>query len=314
MGKILAICTSPLRGTEKTSQETGVLQENFGIVGDAHGGDWHRQVSLMSAEKIAQFQAKGAEIHPGSFGENLVVDGMDCAKLSVGTWLQSGETILEISQIGKECHTKCTIYQSMGDCIMPREGVFAKVVRGGAIAVGDAIEIIPRKEVFPVQVGVITLSDRCFSGNREDKSGKILSKILIEAGFQVVEEILLPDVAEPLENNLIRLADQRQLDLIITTGGTGFAPRDITPEATLAVAHRLAPGISEAIRSFSMNITPSAMLSRGVSVIRGKTLIVNLPGSPKACRECLEVFLPQIPHATTLLRGISQDCGQEGRG
>ena len=125
-----------------------------------------------------------------------------------------------------------------------------------------------------------------------------------------MERLLLPDEAAPLKNQLIRLCDQRQLDLILTTGGTGFAPRDITPEATLAVAHRNAPGIAEAIRSASLSITPRAMLSRAVSVIRGKTLIVNLPGSPKACMESMDVFLDTLPHALDLLRGRVQDCAR----
>ena len=118
----------------------------------------------------------------------------------------------------------------------------------------------------------------------------------------------LPDGPLPLKAQLIRLCDQRQLDLILTTGGTGFTPRDQTPEATLAVAERQAPGIAEAIRATSMRITPRAMLGRGVSVIRGKTLIINLPGSPKACNESMDVFLDQMPHALALLRGAVTDC------
>ena len=133
---------------------------------------------------------------------------------------------------------------------------------------------------------------------------------LTEAGYVVVEQLLLADEREPLERILIRLCDQRQLDLILTTGGTGFAPRDITPEATRAVAERDAPGIAEAIRAASLRITPRAMLSRAASVIRGKTLIINLPGSPKACMESMDVFLDQLPHALELLRGTPQDCGR----
>ena len=126
----------------------------------------------------------------------------------------------------------------------------------------------------------------------------------------VVEQLVRPDERELLERSLIRLCDQRQLDLILTTGGTGFAPRDITPEATRAVAERDAPGIAEAIRAASMRITPRAMLSRAAAVIRGKTLIINLPGSPRACMEGMDVFLDQLPHALDLLRGMPQDCGR----
>ena len=310
MGKIIAICTSDVRGVQKQPRDTAWLDKDWGIRGDAHAGHWHRQVSLFAAEEIAAFNEKGAGVQPGAFGENLVVEGIDLRRLPVGTLLQSGDVLLELTQIGKECHNHCAIYQKMGDCIMPREGVFARVIQGGKIAVGDEISVQPRTAPFPFQAAVITLSDRCAAGKREDKSGPVVAKRLTEAGYVVAEQLLLADEREPLERNLIRLCDQRQLDLILTTGGTGFAPRDITPEATRAVAERDAPGIVEAIRAASLRITPRAMLSRAVSVIRGKTLIINLPGSPKACMESMDVFLDQLPHALELLRGTPQDCGR----
>ena len=310
MGKIIAICTSDVRGVQKQPRDTAWLDKDWGIRGDAHAGHWHRQVSLLAAEEIAAFNEKGAGVQPGAFGENLVVEGIDLRRLPVGTLLQSEDAVLEITQIGKECHSHCAIYQKMGDCIMPREGVFARVIQGGKIAVGDEMAVQPRTAPFPFQAAVITLSDRCAAGKREDKSGPVVAKRLTEAGYVVAEQLLLADEREPLERNLIRLCDQRQLDLILTTGGTGFAPRDITPEATRAVAERDAPGIAEAIRAASLSITPRAMLSRAASVIRGKTLIINLPGSPKACMESMDVFLDQLPHALALLRGTPQDCGR----
>lgn len=310
MGKIIAICTSDVRGVQKQPRDTAWLDKDWGIRGDAHAGHWHRQVSLLSAEEIAAFNEKGAGVQPGAFGENLVVEGIGLRRLPVGTLLGCGDAVLEITQIGKECHSHCAIYQKMGDCIMPREGVFARVITGGQIAVGCDIHVLPRTAPLPFQAAVITLSDRCAAGEREDKSGPAVAKRLADAGYTVVEQLLLADEREPLERNLIRLCDQRQLDLILTTGGTGFAPRDITPEATRAVAERDAPGIAEAIRAASLRITPRAMLSRAASVIRGKTLIINLPGSPKACMEIMDVFLDQLPHALELLRGTPQDCGR----
>ena len=239
-----------------------------------------------------------------------MVEGIDFRALPVGTLLRCGDVLLEMTQIGKECHSHCEIYQKMGDCIMPREGVFARVLEPGSIAVGDEMTLQPRTAPRPWQAAVITLSDKGARGEREDRSGPVIAQRLKDNGYEVVELLLLPDEATPLKNQLIRLCDQRQLDLILTTGGTGFAPRDITPEATLAVAHRNAPGIAEAIRSASLAITPRAMLSRAVSVIRGKTLIVNLPGSPKACMESMDVFLDTLPHALDLLRGRVQDCAR----
>lgn len=310
MGEIKAICISERRGTAKHPVETARLLEGYGIEGDAHGGNWHRQVSLLGLEKIEDFRKRGAEVEFGAFGENIVAEGIDFRRLPVGSWIGMGEAVLELTQIGKECHTHCAIYHSVGDCIMPREGVFARVLKGGIIRVGDRVEVLERETPFPWQAAVITLSDKGAAGERKDESGPAIAARLRENGYEVVETILLADDRERLENTLIRLADQRQLDLILTTGGTGFSPRDITPEATLAVAHRQAPGIAEAIRAASMNITPRAMLGRGVSVIRGKTLIINLPGSPKACQESMDVFLDTIPHAMGLLRGRVQDCAR----
>ena len=172
------------------------------------------------------------------------------------------------------------------------------------------MEIEPRETPLPWQAAVITLSDQGAAGLREDKSGPAIAERLRQNGYEVIEQLLLPDDRARLEKELIRLCDQRQPDLILTTGGTGFSARDITPEATLAVAERQVPGIAEAIRTESMRITKRAMLSRAVSVIRGKTLIVNLPGSPKACMESMDVFLDTIPHGMGLLRGTVHDCAR----
>lgn len=310
MGTVLAVCRSSVRGIQKTNEQSGWFETEWGIQGDAHAGRWHRQVSLLSADRIARFNEKGAGVGPGDFGENLVVEGIDFSSLPVGTWLRCGDVLLEITQIGKECHSHCAIYHKMGDCIMPREGVFARVLEAGQISAGDQMSVVPRKEPLPFQAAVITLSDRCSSGEREDESGPAIEKRLMEEGYQIIERLVLPDDRAALEKELIRLCDQRTPDLILTTGGTGFSPRDITPEATLAVAERPAPGIAEAIRAASMEITRRAMLSRAVSVIRGKTLIVNLPGSPKACMESMDVFMDQLPHGLSLLRGSVMDCGR----
>lgn len=311
MGKVIAVCTSDRRGIQKKDVGAGYFSADWGIAGDAHGGNWHRQVSLLSADKIAAFNEKGAGVIPGAFGENLVVEGFDFRALPVGTLLRCGDVLLEMTQIGKECHSHCEIYKKMGDCIMPREGVFARVLEPGEIKVGDEMTIEPRKTPRPWQAAVITLSDKGARGEREDKSGPAIAARLRESGYEVVEQLLLADEMAALKAALIRLCDQRQLDLILTTGGTGFSPRDTTPEATLAVATRLAPGIAEAIRAESLKITKHAMLSRAQSVIRGKTLIINLPGSPKACMESMDVFMDAIPHAMGLLRNEVQDCARK---
>ena len=161
------------------------------------------------------------------------------------------------------------------------------------------------------RAGIVTLSDKGAAGEREDKSGAVIKEILESAGYEVVAQSLLPDEGEALKAELIHLSDQVQCDLVLTTGGTGFSRRDVTPEATMAVAERNAPGIAVAIRAYSMTVTKRAMLSRGVSVIRGGTLIINLPGSPKAVRESLEYVLDTLPHGLDILSGRSGECARK---
>lgn len=142
MGIVRAVCISPAKGTQKTNVGSAEFIEEFGIKGDAHAGKWHRQVSLLSNEKIEAFRARGAEVKDGAFGENLVVEGFDFKNFPVGTRFQCNDVILEMTQIGKECHHGCEIFQKMGDCIMPREGVFARVLHGGTISSGDELYIL----------------------------------------------------------------------------------------------------------------------------------------------------------------------------
>jgi MOSC domain-containing protein YiiM len=139
MGTIKGICISKEKGTQKHEIPEVKLIEEFGLENDAHAGKWHRQVSLLSYEKIEEFRARGAKVDFGAFGENLIVDGYDFKNLPVGTRFSCGDVLLEMTQIGKKCHSHCEIYKVMGDCIMPREGVFARVLKGGIIHVGDEL-------------------------------------------------------------------------------------------------------------------------------------------------------------------------------
>jgi MOSC domain-containing protein YiiM len=141
--KILAVCTSEAKGERKTDVGQGVLQKGFGLVGDAHGGDWHRQVSLLAIESIDKMRAAGLDVGPGDFAENLTTQGLNLYSLPVGTRLRvGGQILLEMTQIGKECHDRCAIYHQAGDCVMPREGVFAIVLEGGSVKAGDSVEIL----------------------------------------------------------------------------------------------------------------------------------------------------------------------------
>lgn len=308
MGIVKAICISEKKGTQKHRVEEAVFMEDYGIENDAHAGKWHRQVSLLSYDKIEDFKKRGADVLDGAFGENLVVEGFDFRNLPVGTIFQCGDVILEMTQIGKQCHSHCEIYKIMGECIMPKEGVFTKVIQGGIIRTGDEMTIIGERSRF--KTAVLTLSDKGAAGEREDKSGPLIREIIEKENYLVIDQRVLPDEQKTIEETLIHLCDRLKVDLILTTGGTGFSLRDRTPEATMAVADRMAPGIAEAIRAYSMQITNRAMLSRGVSALRGQTLIINLPGSPKAVKESLDCILPALPHGLEILKGSASECAR----
>ena len=159
-----------------------------------------------------------------------------------------------------------------------------------------------------IRVGVITASDKGSRGEREDLSGPTLAELVKEIDGQVVEYVVLPDDQALLEETMRLWADERSLDLILTTGGTGFSMRDVTPEATLAVADRMVPGIAEVMRMESLKVTPKAMLSRAIAVLRKRTLIINMPGSPKAVRECFAAIASAIPHGIQILKGEASEC------
>lgn len=160
-------------------------------------------------------------------------------------------------------------------------------------------------------VGIITSSDKGYVGEREDKSGAVIEEIVNEKGFKVVKKVVLPDEKDLLEKEMINMCDELKVNLLLTTGGTGFSKRDVTPEATKSVIEREAPGIVEAIRYYSLQITKRAMLSRAVSGIRKDTLIINLPGSPKACKEALDFVLDDVKHGIEILLGEAKNCARK---
>ncbi|MZP30895.1 molybdenum cofactor biosynthesis protein [Heliobacterium undosum] len=162
-----------------------------------------------------------------------------------------------------------------------------------------------------IRVGILTASDKGSRGEREDRSGRLIGEAVQSIGGAMAAYKVVPDERDQIAAALREMADDLGLDLIFTTGGTGFSPRDVTPEATMDVVERLAPGIAEAMRAESMKITPRAMLTRGVAGIRGRTLIVNLPGSPKAVQECLDIILPALPHGIEILKGEASECARK---
>lgn len=302
------------------------LQADFGIMGDAHAGSGLRQISLLDMASIEDLRRQGADISPGDFAENLTLEGVDLSTLKVGHRVKVGEAVeLEVTQLGKRCHGRCKIFEKLGDCIMPRQGVFARVITGGRIQIGDAVcsDAVRRSPDMPsrahhqpaapdavtqgrpksIKVAILTVSDSCAQGTRVDASGPAIREVLLAAGYEVGEARLVPDDREAIGRELARFADEGGHDLVFTTGGTGLGPRDVTPEATLAVCDRLVPGLGELMRAEGLKKTPNAVLSRGMAGMRGRTLIVNLPGSPRAVREGLEAILAVLPHAVEMMHG-----------
>jgi molybdenum cofactor synthesis domain-containing protein len=282
------------------------LVPEHGGEGDAHAGPWHRQVSLLANESIEKMKPACPTVDPGAFGENLTTEGIVVYELPVGARLRVAGTLLEVTQIGKVCHDRCAIFYQAGDCVMPREGIFVRVLEGGDVKAGDEIRLEKRSLI---RGAVLTVSDKGSRGEREDTSGDALEAALRELGASAVERTIVPDEADQIAAELRRWADGTQVNLILTTGGTGMTTRDVTPEATLGVLDRQAPGFAEAMRAGSLAKTPHAMISRAVSGIRGKTLIVNMPGSPRACREQFAMIAPALPHAVEKLLDLGGDCG-----
>jgi molybdenum cofactor synthesis domain-containing protein len=312
VGRVEAVCLSQRTGEPKRAVASAPFRAGHGIEGDAHAGPWHRQVSLLAAEDIEAVRRAGLpDIRPGAFAENVVLSGLDLGAIGLGTRLRLGRAVvLSVTQIGKVCHTPCEIARLTGDCIMPRLGLFGRVLEGGEVRPGDAAKVLSLVRRDRFQAVVLTISDRCARGEAEDTAGPAAAGALEEAlGAHLYRTEVLPDEQARIAARLKHYADGHSIDLVLTVGGTGFSPRDVTPEATRAVVDRPAPGLDEAMRAASAAKTPHAMLSRGASGIRKATLIVNLPGSEKGAVENLQAVLPALGHGLAKLRGDPSECG-----
>jgi len=231
--------------------------------------------------------------------------------VGMGSRLRLGSDVLiEVSQIGKICHDRCSIYKAVGDCPMSSEGVFGRVLRGGTVRRGDAVTVQALVDRRTPQAAVVVVSDRCSRGETQDTAGEAVVALLAAGGIHTFEKVIVPDEKDEIQRVLVHLCDERGADLVLTAGGTGMAPRDVTPEATAGVVDRQVPGLSEAMRMAAFARVPKAALSRGLSGVRGRSLIVNLPGSEKGARESIEILLPVLPHAVEMLRGSVADCGR----
>lgn len=302
---IHSVNISVQKGTPKTPASVIVLNK-LGIEEDAHSGAWHRQVSLLGIESIAKAETLlGRKLQFGEFAENITTEGYPLYKMKPLDRLASDELVLEVTQIGKKCHgAGCSIYKETGDCVMPKEGIFCRVLSPGKLKAGDYLEYHPRV----VRIKIITVSDRASRGEYEDKSGPLLSQLageffnaegrLAEASVAVV-----PD-EEPVIRSLVKDCIATGYDIIFTTGGTGISHRDVTPEAVKPLITKEIPGIMELIRvKYGMQM-PNALVSRGIAGLSEKSLIYTLPGSPKAVKEYASEILKTIEHSLRMIYGI----------
>ncbi|MCK5115863.1 MAG: hypothetical protein KAR44_04640 [Candidatus Aegiribacteria sp.] len=312
MARVSAVCLSEKRQTLKTEQDSVQLIENFGIEGDAHARSGPRQVSILSELSLAKMEAKGVRTSPGCCGENIDIHGtVELHTLLRGVHLKLGESaVVRVTEIGKD-NTDGHADNVIQSNIFPVEGVFTEVITGGAVKRNDSVEVL-RNSGYTA--GVLTVSDSASRGVYEDLSGPALIKLLENNGFLPARYAIVPDELPQITAKLTNWCDDGFLDVLFTTGGTGFSVRDITPEATSEVCDRQVPGIPEMIRQKSALIVESAWLSRARAGIRKRTLVINLPGSRKAAVECAGFALPILVHALEILRGDIDHCGGQGTG
>lgn len=305
MAKIVSVNISKQKGTAKRSVEK-VTVTSLGLKGDAHAGIGHRQISLLGKEQILAFGKKHKEKFTwGDFGENLTVEGLDFAQIKVGDQVKIDDVLLEVTQIGKSCHGKeCNIFHRIGVCVMPKAGVFARVLHGGSIYTGDKIEHIKQL----LRIGIITASDRASRGEYSDESGPliktIMEKFCANNGLGLICDITVVADEAIRIRQAIKIGLAKKCDVLITTGGTGLGPRDVTVEVIRKLLDREIPGIMEYIRFKYGTKTPMALLSRSVAGAIKKTLVFALPGSPKAVEEYMLEINKILLHALAMVRGL----------
>lgn len=304
IGKVLSVNISQKKGVVKEPVEK-IVVDNNGIKNDAHAGPWHRQVSLLDKYSISNFETElKRPINYGEFAENITSDGFKLFEMKIMDRLEINDVQLELTQIGKKCHGGgCAIYNAVGKCVMPKEGIFCRVIKGGEIKPGD--KIIYKPKIFKVLI--ITLSDRAYRGDYPDKSGPEINKFLSDFFDKNnlnsnIERIVIPDDRLMLNSNIKEAISK--FDIIITTGGTGIGKRDITIETIKPLLDKEIPGVMEMIRIKYGGEKPSALLSRSVAGTINKSLIYALPGSVKAVNEYMLEISQSLLHAIYMLNEI----------
>lgn len=300
-GRLLHVCISAKKGVCKHAVPSANVLVDHGLEGDAHAGGWHRQVSLLAHEDIEFMRAKGLALKPGAFGENLVIDGLNTDELGVGTQLRVGPVLLEMTQVGKVCHTRCAIYYTTGDCIMPRTGLFARVIEGGEIFPGMPVTITSSVPRSRIQAAVLAISDDCSAGMAADSEPAVKKVLTEELGARVAWEALVPDVPERIADTLRDLAERR-VDVIVIASATGISGLEVAPQAIGAIPDRELPGLGAGIGVGPESVNSNALLWRAIVGIRGETLIINVPGSRNAAVKNLRAVVPALPASVAILR------------
>ncbi len=303
--KVVSINISEKKGTIKKPVKEAIIN-SFGMENDAHSGNWHRQVSLLSSESVEKFSKEAnRKINFGEFAENITTEGIDLSGVSLLDRFIIGDVILEVTQIGKSCHgSNCAIYREVGNCVMPKEGIFCRVISEGKVKLNDKITYLPK--IFNFHI--ITLSDRASRNEYQDKSGPKIIEI-IEQYFQnskrkyTVKSFLIPDDADQLKKILLQSKNSK-IDCVITTGGTGIGKSDITPDVVRPLLDKEIPGIMDLIRIKYGSEKPNALISRSIAGIMGDTLIYAIPGSTKAVEEYMNEIFKTFEHIIMMLNNL----------
>lgn len=305
-GKVFSLNISKEKGTIKKPVEE-VFISRKGIVGDAHAGSWHRQVSLLSKERIDTFsKEENKKIKPGEFAENITIQGLGLSNICLLDQFKIGPVLLEVTQIGKKCHgSNCAIYQEVGRCVMPKEGLFCRVLGPGRIKVGDPIKYLPKE----LKIKVVTLSDRASLGEYEDKSGpkvaELLEKFFQERPWKIkLSRVLIPDNKSRLLQEIKKIRKEKP-EIVFTTGGTGIGEKDITPDAIKPLLKLELPGIMDFIRLKYGENNPRALISRSLAGVLGQSLIFVLPGSEKAVIEYVSEITRVLEHLIFMQKNIN---------
>jgi len=298
--KVLSVSLSSERGPKKVVNE--LFLDSRGIEGDIHAGT-NRQISIIDISHIERFKkiTDSRDTEFGEFAENITSEGLQDIEFKTFDQLKVGDAVLEVTQVGKPFHDQ---FRELGNYVMPRVGIFCRVKKAGIIKPADHIEFIPKT----YKAVVVTLSDRASAGEYEDRSGPKIIELLdlylkkLDVKYQIDKEII-PDNKEML-TEILKKAKKDNYDIIITTGGTGIGPRDITLETVQPMLDKEIPGIMEMIRMKYGQEKPNALLSRGVAGVMGNSLVYTLPGSVKAVQEYMAEILKTLQHLIYMLHGI----------